>query len=136
MSDEEKEGSRRTGFGLRNIALLVVGLAVAVATGFGVKLYLERQREALSVSEAADQPLQIDWMFIDAGNVNLVIEGRKVYEANCANCHGYGMEGQPNWRRRGRGNRTGLFLSRPSANNKALPLRPPKAVRPTGKTHP
>ncbi|MCK5274244.1 MAG: cytochrome c [Alphaproteobacteria bacterium] len=52
-------------------------------------------------AQDSEDPLQIDWMFIDAGDVDLVIEGRKVYEANCADCHGYSLEGQPNWRRRG-----------------------------------
>lgn len=101
MSEEKEKAASRKGFRVRDIALLAVGLAIAVAAGFGVRFYLERQREALSVSETADQPLQIDWMFIDAGDVDLVIEGRKVYEANCANCHGFRLEGQPNWQRRG-----------------------------------
>lgn len=98
MSQEKQEGERRKGLGLRDVVVLAVGLAVAVAAGFGVKIYLEREA---ATPNAMDQPLQIDWMFIDAGDSDLVIEGRKVYEANCANCHGFGLEGQPNWRQRG-----------------------------------
>lgn len=98
MSDQKEETGRRKGLGRRDVVLLVFALAIAVAAGFGVRAYLERQRVVLSET---DQPLQIDWMFIDAGDVDLVIEGRKVYEANCADCHGYSLEGQPNWRRRG-----------------------------------
>lgn len=99
---EEKEGSdRRNGFDLRNIALIAVGLAIAVAAGFGVKFVLELKRDELAANLAKDDPMPTDWMFIDAGDVDLVIEGRKVYEANCANCHGYSLEGQPNWRQRG-----------------------------------
>jgi len=30
----------------------------------------------------------------------LVAEGRAVYEAQCASCHGVKLEGQPNWRER------------------------------------
>jgi S-disulfanyl-L-cysteine oxidoreductase SoxD len=29
-----------------------------------------------------------------------IAEGRKVYEAHCASCHGTGLQGQPNWRER------------------------------------
>lgn len=98
MNDEKNKTGGRKRLGLRDVAILVFGLAVAVVAGFGVKAYLER--EAVS-PVAADKSLQIDWMFIDAGNAELVIGGRKVYEANCAQCHGYGLEGQPNWQRRG-----------------------------------
>ena len=98
MSDEKEKVGGRKRLGIRDIAILVVGLAVAVAAGFGVKAYMERG--GVSLVEA-DQPLQIDWMFIDAGDADLVIAGRKVYEANCASCHGYGLEGQPEWQKRG-----------------------------------
>ena len=40
-------------------------------------------------------------MFIDAGDFELVRDGRKVYESYCAECHGFGLEGEPNWQRRG-----------------------------------
>ena len=98
MTDKKEEGRRRKGIGFRDIVLLAVGLAVAVAAGFGVKAFLERKPVSLS---EVDESLQVDWMFIDADDVDLVVEGRKVYEANCANCHGYSLEGQPNWQRRG-----------------------------------
>lgn len=99
---KEKEGSdRRNGFDLRNIALIVVGLAIAVVTGFGVNFFLEQKREELLASEAVNEPREFDRMFIDAGDADLVVEGRKVYEANCASCHGYSLEGQPNWQQRG-----------------------------------
>jgi len=98
MIEEKKGAARRKGFGLRDAAFLVVSLAIAVAAGIGVRTYLERQTASL---READAPQQTDWMFIDAGDTDLVIEGRKGYEANCANCHGYSLEGQPNWQRRG-----------------------------------
>jgi mono/diheme cytochrome c family protein len=77
---------------------LISGTAVSamLAGAFGW-LYFDRLDEPAQDAEA---PLQIDWMFIDAGDVDLVIEGRKVYEAHCADCHGYRLEGQPNWQRR------------------------------------
>lgn len=34
----------------------------------------------------------------DAADVDLVAEGRKVYAAACASCHGARLEGQANWR--------------------------------------
>lgn len=99
---EEKEGSdRRRGFDLRNVAVIAVGLAIAVVTGFGMSVFLKQKREELLASEAVNEPREVDGMFIDAGDADLVIKGRKVYEANCASCHGYSLEGQPNWQQRG-----------------------------------
>ncbi|MGV3494201.1 MAG: c-type cytochrome [Ramlibacter sp.] len=34
------------------------------------------------------------------GDSALVSQGRKIYEAQCAACHGRQLEGQPNWRQR------------------------------------
>ena len=100
--DKEKEtATRGKKPGRQKIVLLAVGLGLAVAAGFGVKFYLEQKQEELAVTLAKDQPQQFDWMFIDAGDADLVIAGRKVYEANCADCHGFNLEGQPDWRRRG-----------------------------------
>ncbi len=31
-------------------------------------------------------------------NADIVAAGRKVYDANCASCHGAKLEGQPDWR--------------------------------------
>jgi mono/diheme cytochrome c family protein len=98
MSDEKKEAGRGKGLPPRKVALLAVGLGISVATGFVLNAYLQRQAAS---PVGVDDPLRIDWMFIDAGDADLVIEGRKVYEANCANCHGFGLEGQPDWDRRG-----------------------------------
>ena len=36
----------------------------------------------------------------DATDSRLVAEGRAVYAARCASCHGEELEGQPNWRER------------------------------------
>jgi mono/diheme cytochrome c family protein len=79
--------------------LLVSGAALSVmlAGVLGWSYFVDRGGAARDTAD----PSQIDWMFIDAGDVDLVIEGRKVYEANCADCHGYRLEGQPNWRQRG-----------------------------------
>jgi mono/diheme cytochrome c family protein len=33
----------------------------------------------------------------DANNATLVAEGKQVYAAQCAACHGANLEGQPNW---------------------------------------
>lgn len=37
---------------------------------------------------------------IDPANAKQVHEGRRLYEAACASCHGLSLEGQPNWQRR------------------------------------
>ncbi len=37
---------------------------------------------------------------IDAGDAGQVALGQAVYAAQCANCHGARLEGQPNWRQR------------------------------------
>lgn len=34
------------------------------------------------------------------GDTTLVAQGKKIYEAQCAACHGRQLEGQPNWRQR------------------------------------
>lgn len=101
MSKEIKKRDRGGKFDRRKIVLVVVSLAVAVAAGLAVNIFIERKRAELPASEAAAERLRVDLMFIDAGDADLVIEGRKVYEANCASCHGYGLEGQPNWQSRG-----------------------------------
>lgn len=36
----------------------------------------------------------------DPSNAEQVARGRRVYEAQCASCHGVKLEGQPNWRER------------------------------------
>ena len=36
----------------------------------------------------------------DPGNRDQVARGQRVYEAQCAACHGARLEGQPNWRER------------------------------------
>jgi len=38
---------------------------------------------------------------MDPGDAAKVALGRQVYEANCAFCHGAGLQGQANWRQRG-----------------------------------
>ncbi len=39
-------------------------------------------------------------IFVDAGDADLLILGRRIYAENCAACHGDELQGQPNWRRR------------------------------------
>lgn len=102
MNERNQEGDensgRRESFGLRDAALLLAAITLAVLAGLFVYWFLEKQK--IQVTEGND-PVHIEWMFIDPGDADLVIEGRNVYEANCASCHGYGLEGQPDWRQRG-----------------------------------
>lgn len=99
MSDDRKGAGRGKGFNGRDIVLLAAALAIAVAAGFGVDYYLEQKRRELAAAE--EQARSAERMFIDAGDADLVFEGREVYEANCADCHGFKLEGQPDWRQRG-----------------------------------
>lgn len=38
--------------------------------------------------------------FISPSNTALVTRGKIIYERNCASCHGFKLEGQPDWRQR------------------------------------
>lgn len=38
--------------------------------------------------------------YIDPANQKLVTQGKQVYDANCASCHGRKLEGEPNWQLR------------------------------------
>jgi mono/diheme cytochrome c family protein len=38
--------------------------------------------------------------YADATDQTLVAQGKAVYKAECASCHGANLEGQPNWRSR------------------------------------
>lgn len=38
--------------------------------------------------------------FISPSNTALVTRGKIIYEQNCASCHGFKLEGQPDWRQR------------------------------------
>lgn len=48
----------------------------------------------LTASACSDQPKA------DPTNLKQVATGRRVYESQCASCHGAQLEGQPNWRQR------------------------------------
>ena len=96
---KERQTTTARPVGARTKWLLVSGIALFAVLAGGLGWFYFRPY-ALPV-QGSTGPKQIDWMFIDAGNVDLVIEGRKVYEANCANCHGFSLQGQPNWRQRG-----------------------------------
>ncbi len=62
--------------------MVVLGIAVLVAAIFVVA------RRDGDVSRA------------DPGDAKQVAFGRKIYDAECASCHGASLEGQPNWRDR------------------------------------
>ena len=49
---------------------------------------------ALATSACTEQPTA------DPANAQQVATGKRVYDAQCASCHGASLEGQPNWRER------------------------------------
>ena len=46
----------------------------------------------------SNQPAQA--VTLQAENPMVVLQGSKIYQNNCASCHGANLEGQPNWRQR------------------------------------
>jgi mono/diheme cytochrome c family protein len=42
---------------------------------------------------------------LEPDNAEVVAQGKTVYAAECATCHGENLEGQPNWRQRGENGR-------------------------------
>lgn len=96
--DVQVTGSFRTSaMDKKNIVIISVVLGAAML-GLAGWLYFGVLKKQ---PEEADASPSIEWMFIDAGDFELVSEGRKVYESYCAECHGLGLKGQPNWQRRG-----------------------------------
>lgn len=67
---------------LHGIAPSLVAIALTVLAGCG-----ERTPEAPAIALKPDDPAT-------------VALGRKVYDAECASCHGARLEGQPNWQQR------------------------------------
>lgn len=98
MNESAEAPTRKKGAGRRNMILVAVLATVGLVTAFGFRAYI--YREEARQAEANASPY-VEWMFIDAGEFELVREGRKVYEGYCAECHGFGLKGQPDWRRRG-----------------------------------
>jgi len=66
-------------FGGAMVALLVIGWAVVKQEG--------GEKESLDIR-------------LSPNDQEVVALGRKVYQAQCAACHGANLEGQPNWRER------------------------------------
>jgi mono/diheme cytochrome c family protein len=69
----------------RRVAI-VAALTVFIAVGAGAAAFFTRADPKLA---------RADWA--DAAQVG---QGRAVYAAQCATCHGANLEGQPNWRQR------------------------------------
>jgi len=79
----QSSATRRPGASPRTIAVgALAAIIVAIIIG--------------SIFVQAQGPTQID-----ATNTQLVAEGRLVYQASCASCHGAALEGQPNWQEPG-----------------------------------
>lgn len=87
MPHQRSSGSIAGGVLLAVVALLVIGGGTYF---FGLAEPLARLFESRDVSAPPGST--------DASDADLVALGRKVYEENCASCHGVNLRGQPDWR--------------------------------------
>jgi mono/diheme cytochrome c family protein len=93
MAGEDGNAVIRKGLSIVVLAAGLAALAVGVAALW--------QRAGTGDEPAAEAvPPAGGAVHIDAGDAGLVALGRKVYAANCATCHGAGLEGEPDWRER------------------------------------
>lgn len=97
MKENDDNGAKAGSPLVRRIVWLAAAVALAALSAYLAGKYLARRAEPVGAGPA----MYADQMYIDPDNADLVMEGREVYEANCANCHGHSLEGQPNWRERG-----------------------------------
>ncbi len=67
-----------------------VAVAVAGILGVGASALAALLARDATATEAADGLLH--WQ-----NAEVVAEGAALYDANCAACHGFELEGQPDW---------------------------------------
>lgn len=67
----------------------LLALALAAAIGAGV-----------ASAAALDTPLAAGGHFADADDNALVLQGRQIYQRQCAGCHGRSLQGQPLWQLR------------------------------------
>ncbi|MFH1803375.1 MAG: cytochrome c [Pseudomonadota bacterium] len=71
---------------------LKIGLAVAILTGVGVAAY------GYGVLKP-DTPDRVS-VRLAPEDASLVATGKKIYDENCASCHGVRLEGEPDWQQR------------------------------------
>ncbi|MDP2697739.1 cytochrome c [Thalassospira sp.] len=67
-----------------------IGLAVAILAGAGAVAYGVLKPE---ISDSVSVRLAPE-------DTSLVAMGKKIYEENCASCHGVRLEGEPDWQQR------------------------------------
>lgn len=63
---------------------------------------MSRKVVALGVVTAllGSAALALIWQFgANPGETAAIVQGRQLYAANCASCHGVSLEGQPDWKR-------------------------------------
>jgi mono/diheme cytochrome c family protein len=68
----------------RRGGLLAAALAAAIGAG-------------LASAAALDNPPAAGGHFADADDSALVLQGRQIYQRQCAGCHGRSLQGQPLW---------------------------------------
>ncbi len=87
---------------MRKVTSARIGLVVALlgAAALGVWIVTQLTLGLSDAPDSRDGPPSSLPVVIDADDVALVDEGRSVYDANCASCHGLRLEGEANWRRR------------------------------------
>lgn len=74
---------------MKNKGVMAVGALVGMAIIFGSMRFF-------SAGNSNEQTVELR-----PDDLQLVALGKKVYDANCASCHGAKLEGEPDWRQRG-----------------------------------
>lgn len=74
---------------MKNKGVIALGALVGAAILYGIVFYFGPETTPDQKAELRPDDLQ------------LVAMGKKVYDANCASCHGVKLEGEANWRERG-----------------------------------
>ncbi|WP_296991685.1 c-type cytochrome [Thalassospira sp. UBA1131] len=74
---------------MKNKGVMALGALVGAAIVYGIVTFF-------GPSGITDQDVSLR-----PDDLQLVAQGKKIYDANCASCHGARLEGEANWRERG-----------------------------------
>lgn len=72
---------------MKSTSAIVMAVGAAAIVGGGAYYYANQNRSGVSPD-----------LYADASNAGMVAQGKQLYAANCASCHGADLKGEPNWR--------------------------------------